>query len=79
MKIEVLGSGCANCRRLDESVREACVILGIRADISKVTDYGKIASFGVSATPALAVDGDVLFEGRVPGSKEIAKMLKERC
>lgn len=75
-KIEILGSGCANCRRLEENAKEACKGLGIQAKIEKVQDYGKIASYGVMATPALVVDGEVKVYGWVPDVEEIKRMLK---
>ena len=34
-------------------------LLGIQAEIEKVTDYGDIASYGVMSTPALVVDEKV--------------------
>ncbi len=76
MKIEVLGSGCANCKKLEENTRTACKELGLTAKIIKVQDFKKIASYGVMATPALVVDGEVKIYGRVPDVKEIKELLK---
>jgi len=76
MKIEVLGSGCANCKRLEENARTACKELGLTTKIIKVQDFKKIASYGVMATPALVVDGEVKIYGRVPDVKEIKELLK---
>ncbi|MFH0885249.1 MAG: thioredoxin family protein [Candidatus Micrarchaeota archaeon] len=78
MKIEILGSGCPNCKRLEENVRKACRGQGIDADIVKVSDFRKIASYGVMSTPAIVVDGEVLVYGRVPDVAEIKRMLKGR-
>lgn len=75
MKIEILGSGCANCKRLEENARAAVAKAGKKAEILKVTDFGKIASYGVMSTPALVVDGKIKAEGRIPSVDEIAKML----
>jgi small redox-active disulfide protein 2 len=75
MKIEILGSGCANCKRLEENARVAVAKAGKKAEIMKVTDFGKIASYGVMGTPALVIDGKVKAEGRIPSVDEIAKML----
>jgi len=75
MKIEVLGSGCPNCRKLEENVRKACSALAISAHISKVSDFRKIASYGVMATPALVVDGEGVLSGRVPGPEEIMRLI----
>jgi small redox-active disulfide protein 2 len=76
MKIEILGSGCQNCKKLEENVRKACQLLGIKAEILKVTDFAQIASYGIMSTPALVVDGGVKVYGRVPDVEEIIKILK---
>ncbi len=75
MKIEILGSGCANCRRLEENARKAVEKTGKKAEIVKVTDFAQIASYGVMRTPALVIDGKIKSEGRIPDVDEIAKML----
>jgi len=77
MKVEILGGGCANCKRLEENARKACKELGIKARFVKVQDFAQIASYGVMATPALVVDGEVRSYGRVPSVDEIKKLLKE--
>ena len=76
MKIEILGGGCANCAKLYENAKKAVSDSGRKATIAKVTDYAKIASYGVMRTPALVIDGEVKSEGRVPSADEIKKMLK---
>jgi small redox-active disulfide protein 2 len=75
MRIGILGSGCPNCRRLEEAVRETCRKLGLDAEIVKVTDWSEIASYGAMRTPALAVDGVLKAQGRIPSEGEIRKAL----
>ena len=75
LRIEILGSGCANCRRLEENARAAVAKAGKKAEILKVTDFGKIVSYGVMGTPALVIDGKIKAEGRIPSVDEIMKML----
>jgi len=77
MKIQILGSGCPKCRKTESNAREAVKNLEIDADIEKVTDINKIIDFGVAVTPALSIDGDVKFSGKIPSVKEIEKVLKE--
>ena len=55
--------------------REAVSELAIDAEIVKVDDFAEIAKFGVMMTPALVVDGQVKFVGKVPGKEELKKML----
>ncbi|MCM1989756.1 thioredoxin family protein [Oceanirhabdus seepicola] len=75
MVIKVLGSGCANCKKLEENTRKATLELGIEATIEKVTDFKDIAAYGVMKTPALVVDEKVKLMGRVPSTEEIKKYL----
>ena len=75
MQIKILGSGCANCAALERRTREALADLHLSADISKVTDYGDIAGYGVMRTPALVVDEQVLLAGRVPDRATVAGLL----
>lgn len=76
MKIEILGGGCANCAKLYKSVEEAVSTAGITAEILKVEDYGKIIEYGITSTPALAVDGIVVSAGKVIKSDDIRTLLK---
>jgi small redox-active disulfide protein 2 len=75
VQIKILGSGCANCAALERRTREALADLHLSADISKVTDYGDIAGYGVMRTPALVVDEQVLLVGRVPDRATVASLL----
>lgn len=76
MKIQILGSGCPKCKQTETNARQALENLGIKADIEKVTDINEIIDFGVIVTPALAVDGEVKFYGKIPSVEEIESILK---
>ncbi len=76
MKVQILGSGCPNCKRLEENAAEALKAAGITAEIEKVTDIEKILEMGVMMTPALAVDGVVKSTGRVLNKDQIIQILK---
>jgi small redox-active disulfide protein 2 len=75
--IEVLGPGCANCRRVEANAREAVVMAGVEAEIRHVTDYREIAAHGVMSTPGLVIDGTVVSSGRIPSAGDIATWLSE--
>jgi len=77
MKIQILGTGCPKCKQVEANAREAVKNLGIDVEIEKVTDINRIIDFGVTVTPALAVDGDVRFSGRIPSVEEIEEVLKK--
>jgi len=74
-KIQILGTGCPKCKKLAEIAGEAAKGLGIEYEVVKVTDIKDILGFGVMATPALVVDGEVKVVGRVPSAGEIRRML----
>ena len=76
MKIQILGTGCAKCKKLAETAEEAAKALGVSYELEKVTDIVKIMQFGVMMTPGLAVDGKVKSVGRVPSVDEIKTMMK---
>ena len=74
-KIEVLGPGCANCRRLEANARQAVAMAAVDAEIVKVEDYRSILAYGVMSTPALVIDGKVMSAGRIPSPGDIAEWL----
>lgn len=78
MKLEILGSGCAKCNRLEETARKAAEELGIDAEIVKVKDINDIMGYGVMITPGLVVDGEVMVAGKVPSLDEMKKILADR-
>jgi len=75
MKIEILGTGCSKCKTLYENTRAAVQEKGIEAEIVKVEDIPSIMKHGVISTPALVVDGQVKFSGKVASIAEIIGML----
>ncbi len=77
MIIKILGSGCANCRKLEINAREAVKQLGLGADFVKVTDFKDIASYGIMRTPGLVFDDKVVSYGKVTDTQAIVELLKE--
>lgn len=74
-KIQILGTGCAKCKKLAENAEAAAKELGIEYELEKVTDINEIMGFGVMLTPGLVIDGQVKATGKVPSSDEIRQML----
>jgi small redox-active disulfide protein 2 len=75
MKIEVLGTGCAKCKTLYENTKKALEESGKTADLVKVEDIQSIMKYGVMSTPALVIDGKVMFSGKLASSSEIIGLL----
>ncbi len=71
LAIKVLGSGCANCKRLEQLTLKVVDDLGIEAEITKVTDPTKYADYGVISTPGLVINAETVSSGRIPSIAEI--------
>ena len=55
---------------------EALKELGMDTEIEHVTDFAKIAAYGVMTTPALVVGDKVVSYGKVLKKDEVVKLLK---
>lgn len=75
MEIKVLGSGCKNCKKLLDHVKQAVEEIGITAEIEYITDYVEIAKAGILRTPGLMINNKIVSSGRVVSQEEIKKML----
>ncbi|HYO88124.1 MAG TPA: thioredoxin family protein [Candidatus Limnocylindrales bacterium] len=77
LHVKVLGSGCANCQRLEAETRAALNDAGIPFELTKVTDYAEIAGYGVLSTPALVLDEKVVAAGRIPSRSRIVELVQQ--
>jgi small redox-active disulfide protein 2 len=77
MMIEVFGPGCMRCEQTAQLVMKAITESG-RDDIgfNKITQPAMITARGVMMTPAVAIDGVVKCQGRVPTEQEIKGWLQ---
>jgi small redox-active disulfide protein 2 len=74
-KIQILGTGCAKCNELTANAKAAAQMLGEEVEFEKVTSLNEIMKFGVMTTPALAIDGRVVSQGKVLNPEQIKKLL----
>jgi small redox-active disulfide protein 2 len=77
LTIKILGSGCANCKKLEAIVRDVTQKENIAADIVKVTEYDDIMAYNVMSTPGLVINEKVLSVGRIPSPVQIIQWLNE--
>jgi small redox-active disulfide protein 2 len=75
LTIKVLGSGCANCKRLEAVTHQVVGQMGVAAEIIKVTEYPDIMSYNVMSTPGLVVNEKLVSTGRIPSSAEITTFI----
>ncbi len=76
MKIEILGTGCAKCKTLEEITKQAVAQIGGFHTVEKVEDPIAIMEYGVMSTPGLVVDGVVKSSGRLLSVDEVVEILK---
>ncbi len=75
LNIKVLGSGCANCKKLEAITRDVVSELDVDATILKVTEYPEIMKYAIMSTPGLVINEKVVSAGRIPSKAEIATFL----
>ncbi|MFP5484705.1 MAG: thioredoxin family protein [Gammaproteobacteria bacterium] len=75
LTIKILGSGCANCKKLEAVAREAAGNVHVQADFVKVTDMKEILAFDLLSTPGLVINDKLVSSGRIPTVAEVQKWL----
>lgn len=77
MEIKVVGSGCTNCKKLLENVKNANEALQMNAKIIYVTDMLEIAKLGIIRTPGLIINDKIVSLGRVLNFEEAKVMIEK--
>ncbi len=75
LTVKILGSGCANCKKLEAVAREAAGAARIEAEFVKVTDMKQIIAFDLMATPGLVINEKLVSSGRIPTAAEVQAWL----
>ena len=75
LTIKVLGSGCANCKRLEQIAHKVISEMGIEAEVVKVTEYPDIMAYNVLSTPGLVINEKVVSSGRIPTPADVTTWL----
>ncbi|GAB4491776.1 MAG: thioredoxin family protein [Anaerolineales bacterium] len=75
LTIKILGSGCANCKRVEQIARKVMSDMALEAEVVKVTDYKDIMVYNVLATPGLVVNEKLVCSGRIPTPAEVTTWL----
>lgn len=78
MEIKVLGTGCAGCKSLHETVNQAVADLEISATIVKEEDLEKIMSYDILSMPGLVIDEKVVSAGRNLSLAEVKSLLRSK-
>jgi small redox-active disulfide protein 2 len=77
MTIKILGSGCANCEKVESLAKQAVEELSVQATIEKVKDIEKILDYGIVRTPGLVINEQVKAAGKIPSLDQIKTWIQE--
>lgn len=79
MKIQVLGSGCPTCARLNEVVSKAVKEMGVKEKVEYLTGNEgtqRIIELGAMSSPVLAVDDKIVMVGFTPDLEKIKTIIQ---
>ena len=75
--IKVYGSGCANCKKLEQMCIDALQELNINATVEKVNDLQEIMKTGILSTPGLEINGKMILSGKLPTKSTLIHWIQE--
>ncbi|SEQ24910.1 thioredoxin family protein [Giesbergeria anulus] len=76
LTVKILGSGCANCRKLEAVAREAATEAGVQAEFFKITDMQTIMAYDLLSTPGLVINEKLVASGRIPSKADVQGWLQ---
>jgi small redox-active disulfide protein 2 len=71
LTVKVLGSGCENCKKVENITRQVVQTMGLQAEVIKVTDWTEIKKYPILGTPGLVINEKVVCAGRIPSEAEV--------
>ena len=75
LTVKILGSGCANCKRLEAITRQVIDQMGVEAEVVKVTEFSDIMAYNIMSTPGLVLNEKLVSAGRIPSAAEITALV----
>ena len=79
MKIQVLGSGCATCKKLYEITQKAALEMGIKEKVEYLSGsegMQALIEIGSMTSPVLVVNGKIAMTGFTPDIEKIKNFIK---
>jgi glutaredoxin len=80
MKIQVLGSGCPTCKKLNEMTIQAVKELGLTDKVEYLTGEAgtsKIIELGIMSSPVLTVNDKPVMVGFTPDIEKIKNLIQK--
>ena len=77
LTIKVLGSGCANCKRVEQIVHKVVQEMTLEVEVIKVTEYPEIMKYNIMSTPGLVINEKIVSTGRIPTPAEVTTWLAD--
>lgn len=75
MKVKVLGTGCANCKRTIALIDEVAKSKGMSIELEKVEDIRDIMTYNILSTPGVVVNDKVVHAGGIPTRDKVEQWL----
>lgn len=78
MKIQVLGSGCATCKKLHEITQKAVDEMGLKEKVEYLTGSEgtrEIIKLGIMQSPVIVVNDSPVMTGFTPDIEKIKKLI----
>ncbi len=75
VKVEIFGMGCPKCIKTEENCKKAAREIGGDIQVVHIYDPAEMLKRGITASPAVAIDGKLVIAGRVPEVQEIKSLL----
>ena len=77
LNVKILGSGCANCKRLERNVRAVAAQHNLDLQIEKVTEYSEIMKWPILSTPGLVINDRLVSAGKIPNEHQLLEWLNQ--
>ena len=77
IRIQVLGSGCAGCKRLHQNVVDIAQKISPELTVEYSTDILEIAKLGAMSSPVFAINGKIITAGKIPEAGEIEEEIRK--
>ncbi len=78
MDITVLGKGCSRCESTIQRIEREAKDIGVPVTITKITDANQIVENGVTATPAVMINGKIVHSGGIPTHAAVREWLLQK-